>query len=386
MNSSTKDTSMKRSLGSLLLLLFYSTLAWSEDFSYSFKLDNHQPYVKEAVLLTLEINQTNHDKVLFFNFDLEKSPNYHFQRVAIQEQGKHHFAYRQYSYLIYPLKAGEIDLNFKLQKQATTDESILYSYSGDRDNVKGLVTIDSDIHLPPVTLEVKSLPNKTEVVGDFKLKYQFKTHHANAYQAIPFELEIKGHGYPPLVKNILLSESNFTLFKEEPLIKSVSSIKGTENTIRYSMALSNSKSFSLKERKIKGFNPKTQKSYLLNLPQQSFTIKQVAPSTLIDKTDSPKPLENDFSWLGNFFSYFIVFIAGYLTALSLKWKQRTGRIEINLMKSKIKNIKDEKELLQVLMATNDRTFNKKIQELETLIYGKGKKSFKNIKDEILKEL
>ena len=377
---------MKQSLGSLLFLLFYATLAWSEDFSHSFTVDNHQPYVKEAVLLKLEIEQTNHDKVLFFNFDLQKSPNYHFQRVAIQEQGKHHFAYRQYSYLIYPLKAGKIELNFKLQKRATTDEGISYSYSGDRDNVKGLETVDSDISLAPITLDVKSLPKGTELVGDFKLQYQFQTHHANAYQAIPFELEIKGHGYPPLLENILLSESNITLFKEEPLVKSVSTIKGTQNTISYSMALSNSESFLLKEREIKAFNPKTQKSYTLTLPKQSFTIEPVAPSTLIDKTDSPKPLENDFSWLSNFFSYLIVFIAGYLTALSLKWKQRTGRIETNIMKSKIKPIKDEKELLQVLMASNDRAFNKEIKELEALIYGKGTKSFKDIKEELLKEM
>ena len=339
---------MKQSLGSLLFLLFYATLAWSEDFSHSFTVDNHQPYVKEAVLLKLEIEQTNHDKVLFFNFDLKKSPNYHFQRVAIQEQGEHHFAYRQYSYLIYPLKSGKIELNFKLQKRATTDESISYSYSGDRDNVKGLETVDSDISLAPIILDVKSLPKGTELVGDFKLQHQFQTHHAKAYQAIPFELEIKGHGYPPLLENILLSESNITLFKEEPLVKSVSTIKGTQNTISYSMALSNSESFSLKERKIEAFNPKTQKSYTLTLPKQRFTIEPVDPSSLIDKTDNPKPLESDFAWLSNFFSYLIVFIAGYLTALSFKWKQRTGRIQTNLMKSKIKQINDKKELLKEL--------------------------------------
>ncbi len=377
---------MKRSLGSLLLFLFYSTLAWSEDFSYNFTVDKHQPYVKEAVLLNLEINQTKHDKVLFFNFDLKKSPNYHFQRIDIQEEGKHHFAYKRYSYLIYPLKVGGIDLKFKLQEQAATDESISYSYSGDRDNIKALVTTDSDIHLAPITLNVKALPKETEVVGDFKLEYHVQTHKAKAYQSIPIEVEIKGYGYPPLLENILLSENNITLFKEEPLVKSVSTVKGTQSTISYSMALSSSENFSLKKREIKAFNPKTQKSYTLILPKQSFTIEPVKPSTLIDKIDSPKPLENDFSWLSNFFSYLIVFVAGYLTALSLKWKQKRGRIETNFMTSKIKNTKSEKELLQVLMASNDTAFNQKINELEMLIYGKGKKSFKDIKDELLKEI
>ena len=378
---------MKPSLGSLLLLLFYSTLAWSEDFAHNFTVDNKQPYVKEAVLLKLEIKQTNHNKVLFFNFDLKKSPNYHFQRVAIQEQGKHHFAYRQYSYLIYPLKAGKINLNFKLQKRATTDESISYSYSGDRDNVKGLVTVDSDISLAPVTLEVKALPKGTELVGDFKLQYQFQTHHTKAYQAIPFELEIKGHGYPPLVKNILISDNNFTLFKEEPLINSIASISGTENTINYSMALSNAKSFSLKERIIKAFNPKTQKSYTLTLPQQDFKIEPIEPSSLIDKEDFPKPQESDFSGLGDFFSYFIVFIAGYLTALALQWREKSKPKTEHPLYAKVKKSKNEKELLQLLMATNQDSFKTTIEALENLIYNKkSKRSFKSIKEALETEI
>jgi len=377
---------MKRSLGSLLLLLFYSTLAWSEDFSHSFTVDNYQPYVKEAVLLKLEIKQTNHDKVLFFNFDLEKSPNYHFQRVAIKEQGKNHFAYRQYSYLIYPLKAGKVNLHFKLQKRATTDESISYSYSGDRDNVKGLVTMYSDIHLSPVTLEVKALPKGTELVGNFKLQHQFLTHHAKAYQAIPFEVEIQGHGYPPLLKNILLSENNITLFKEQPLIKSVSSTKGTENTISYSMALSSSKSFSLKERDIKVFNPKTQTNYVLTLPQQDFTIEPIKPSSLVDKEDFPKPLKSDFSWLSNFFSYFIVFVAGYLTALAQQWKEKSKPKTEHPLYRKIKKSKNAKELLQLLMANNQDAFKPTIEALENLIYNKSKTSFKSIKEALETEI
>jgi len=263
---------MKRSLGSLLLILC-SSLLFSEDFSYKFTVDKPHPYLKEAVILTLEIEQTNHDKVLFFNFDLKKSTAYTFQRVGIKEEGKNHFAYREYRYLVYPLKEGEVHLNFKLKKRVTTDDSILYSYSGDRDNVKGLVTVESDISLPPVSLTVKSLPKETELVGDFTLNYHLKTHHAKAYQAIPIQLEIKGQGYPPLLTHLLISESNISIFKEKPLIHSHATLEGTENTIQYSMAISNRKSFSLKERTIKAFSPKRQQSYLLTLPKQEFIIE-----------------------------------------------------------------------------------------------------------------
>jgi hypothetical protein len=366
----------------VLILLFTSITLRAEDFTHNFTINKTQPYIKEGVLLTLELKQTNRDVVLLFSFDLEKSKNYTFRRVDIKEEDRYHSAYLKYSYLIYPLKSGNIDLNFKLQKRATTDDSIAYSYSGDRDNVRGLFTTDSDIKLSPITLNVKPLPNNTQLVGDFKMVSKFKTHQAKAYQAIPFEINIKGHGYPPLLQNII-KDGNVTLFKEQPTIKSIATTNGTENSITYAMALSHSQSFTLKQQQIEAFNPKTKKSYILTIPQQEFKIDKVAVEELIDKTDTPKPIKSDFSWLSTLFSYLIVFIAGYFTALSIKWNIRTKRVDNNLFKTKVKGCKDAKELLQLLLATNNQKFKEKIEKLEKIIYGGAKYTFKDIQKELV---
>ena len=367
----------------LLLILFIIPLS-AEDFSHKFTIDKNRPYLKEAVILTLELKQTNPNMVLLFSFDLEKSKNYTFRRVDIKEEDRYHSAYVKYSYLIYPLKEGDIQLKFKLQKRATTDESIAYSYSGDRDNVKGLITTDTDIQLPPITLNVKPLPQGTELIGDFKLKHKFKTHQAKVYQAIPFEVTIKGHGYPPLLKDII-KEQNFTLFQERPIVKSIATIKGTENTIIYNMALSNNQDFILQKHTIKAFNPKTEKSYSLTLPQQSFKIQKVNPTKLLDKDNSPKPTKTDFSWLTNLFSYLIVFISGYLTALSFKWKRGTKRVKNEPFKNRVKKCNSAKELIQLLMATDSQKFKREIEELEKIIYGKSGKNFKELQRELAGE-
>jgi len=377
--------SIKSNLLMLLFIPFFGLILHAEDFSYSVTTSHHTPYIKEPIFLTLEINQTNPQKVLFFNFDLVKSPSYSFQRVEAKEEGKHHYAHVKYSYLIYPLKAGRVEVALKLQKRVTTDDSIAYSYSGDRDNVRDLVTTDSDISLPNMLLEVKNLPVKAQLVGDFKLDYQINSHQAQVYQAIPFEITITGKGYPPLLKNIIPKEHNFTLFKEKPTIKSHASLRGTKNTINYSMALSHKENFQLKEIKIDAFNPKTKKSYTLIVPKQDFKIEPIEVATLIDKEDSPKPLRSDFEWVGNFFSYLIVFIAGYLTANLLKWQKRSDSTEATPLSKKIQHSKDEKELLTLLIATDSQRFKIEIEALEQLIYNNGKSSFKTIQKKLLEE-
>jgi hypothetical protein len=141
----------------LFIALGFALLT-AEDFTYEFHLDKQDPYLKEPVILTLDLKQTNHDIVLLFNFDLRKSDDYFFQRLDTKETDTHHNIQIHYVYLLYPLKAGEINISFDLMKKVTTDDSVAYSFSGDRDNIKGLVTTDTKITLPPLPLSVKKLP------------------------------------------------------------------------------------------------------------------------------------------------------------------------------------------------------------------------------------
>ena len=109
---------MKNNLGnvSLRLILFLMSIVilHAEDFSYAFKLDKQSPYVKEPVILTLDLNQTNHDVVMLFNFSIKESKDYTFQRIDIQETDSYHNAKVRYFYLLYPLKAGDINVSFDL--------------------------------------------------------------------------------------------------------------------------------------------------------------------------------------------------------------------------------------------------------------------------------
>jgi hypothetical protein len=120
---------------------------------------------------------------------------------------------------------------------------------------------------------------------------------------------------------ILPEEGNFTRFTEKPIVKSMATKEGTQSTVTYPMALSHTQSFMLSPIILKAFNPKTEKSYTLEVPSQHFDIQQVATDSLVDNVDSPDVLKEDWSWLGSLLGYIVVFSAGYLTALSWKWKK-----------------------------------------------------------------
>jgi len=391
MNLSTKDIYMNHTLGRpwLILCFIISLLSFlqAEDFTYDLNVSKQHPYVKESILLTFDVKQTNHDIVLLFDFDLVKSKSYSYQRVDIQETGKSHALHIRYDYLVYPLHDGEIDIQFKLRKKVTTDDSVAYSFSGDRDNVKGLITKNYDVNLSPFTLDVKPLPKETLLVGNFTLDYTLKKTKAHAYEALPFNLTLKGEGYPPLLDQIFPKDINFTLFTEKPQINTLSSRQGTHSTVNYAMALSHNKDFMLPAISLKAFNPHSQKTYTLHIPQQIFKITDINKTTLVDKTDIPPLLKEDWNWIKTLFLYLIIFISGYLTATSIQWKRKPRKKEtIHPLMEKIKLATNEKDLLQILMADNSQHFSHCIKTLEDSLYANGKISLRKVKKEALELL
>lgn len=370
----------------ILISFFFSFLVlFAEDFSYMIKIDKPKPYLKEAVILTLELNQSNKDVVLLFNFTLKKSDDYTFQRLDIRESDTYHNLKIKYTYLIYPLTLGEIKVGFDLLKKVTTDASIAYSFSGDRDNVKTLETKNTQVELKPLVLDVKALPQGTQIVGDFTLSYSIPKHQANAYEPLAFNISILGQGYPPLLSSLLHQKGNFRTFSEKPHVQSQSTLKGTKNRIKYMMAFSHKQDFSINPIEIKAFNPFSEQSYTLSIPKQNFKITQIESEALIDKIDNPKVLTIDFRWLKIFLSYMMVFLAGYITAYMLKIKRFSiPSDKENIIYSKIEACKTHKALLQLLLSLHNKNFDPLIEKIEKSLYSKEKTSLLILKKKALK--
>jgi len=370
-----------------LLMAILLSMLHAEDFLFDAHTDISDPYVKEGVLLSIDLNQTNHDIVLLFNFDLKPSPDYTFQRIDSKESDSYHNAKVRYLYLLYPLRSGKISIGFDLIKRVTNDESVAYSFSGDRDNVKGLVTQNTRIDLPPLQLNVKTLPRGINLVGDFSLTYKLEKTEAAPYEPIPFQVTIKGKGYPPLFKSLIPQSTSFTLFLEKPLIQTSHASTGTQSTITYPMALSSDKDFTLPALALHAFDPKTERQYTLKVPATDIHIIKNDVNTLIDTIDTPPPLHTDWQWLTTLFGYLMAFGAGFTTAWVVKWQRKHPFKEtIDPLAEKIDACKEKKALLQLLLAHDTARFSSVIDALEADLYGKKSTSLTTLKQHAKEQL
>jgi len=293
----------------------------AENFTYDFHVDNPTPYKHEPILLSVDINQTNPEVVLFFNFAVKESKNYRAVQIdSVQDTTLHH-SYIHYLYVVYPLREGDIDIGFDLVERVTDEHKVAYSFSGDRDDFKKLETKDRAVTVPPVHLQAKPLPAKTQLTGDFKLSYEIRQHEAEAYEPINMKVVITGEGYPPVLEHIFPQEGNITFFRQPPEIKRFPSKKGITYRVTYTLAVSHAESFDLSALALHAFNPRTETSYLLEIPEQHFEIHHKDRSVLLDAVDNPLPFHLDFSWFLSFLGYLIVFAAGYLSAHIVKRKK-----------------------------------------------------------------
>jgi len=384
MTSSTKDIYVKQNLGKFsLFLLWGCALLYGEDFTYDFHTDIQNPYCKQDVILSIDVNQTNPKHVLFFQVAIDKSEDYTAEQISsTQDHTLHHIKIHSL-YLIHPLKSGDVNLTFGFRKRLTDDAKVKYFSSGDRDDFKKLETIDSQIDVPPITLKVKPLPKNTKLVGDYTLDYSIQKHQAKSFEPIAVNIVIKGKGYPPLLGDLLPKSDNYTRFIHAPKITKKIDSTGVYYTATYALAVTAQKDFILKAVEIPAFNPKTGQHYMLKIPAQEFNITKVNQSTLVDTIDDPKSMEISYAWIKDFLRYLLIFMAGYLSAFILKWRKKPQAKALHPLIKKIKETSDSKTLLQLLMATDASTFSPLIAQLENALYAEEKININQIKKEAI---
>jgi len=378
---------MKLNLGSSIVALLLCGVLYAEDFTYTMHTSKIDPYVKEPILLELDINQTNHDHVLFFNFDINQSNHYHFFKSKMEESGEKHSLHIKYTYILYPLKSGDVKIAFTLIKKMTTDENIAYGFSGDRDNTKGMTTTNTRIHIPSLILHTKKLPAHTDIVGNFTLDYVLDKTSANPYAPISLNIKIEGEGYYPIIDKIISNNQSFNLFEDKPTIHFSHTLDNMTGYVLYPFALSASKDFSLDEIKIHGFDPNKDKKYILKIPKQAINITKESQALLVDKKNTPPPLGIDLHWLYDLLKIVFTFLVGYFTARTIKLSKKTTPTESNhTLLNKINTSKDAKALMRILLANGNKKYLPIIEKIEGNLYGNGKMNLKTLKREALEKM
>ncbi len=347
-----------------LLFVLVATLLSANDIAIDMHLSKTKAYQGEAVVLDVNISQIDHSKVMLFRFSPKKSPKYRFYQVDFREDNRHGNLKHRYSYLIYPTSSGSVAIEFDTVQSITDEGKIAYSISGDRDNVKALKTQDIIHKVAPLRLEVAPIPDGAKFVGDYRLEYKIEKTTLNAFEPIHIRIGIKGSGLPLEAFDAIKESPNYKRFKQKPLIKNHHLDNSTQSSIEWRYALSAQKSFTLEAIEFQAFDPKTQKSYTLTVPQTPFTIHPISPDKLLDKVDYPlKAQPFDWGWLWLTVSYIGVFVAGFLTPRDILKRLQKEVIAPSELELEIAQTQTPKELLALLLAQNDRRLDSLIKQI-----------------------
>ncbi len=369
---------MKKHLGSLLFFLLFSTLGASELYDVDIKVSNPHPFIKEAVNISVSLRQKEKSHIMYFALQAKENPD--FLLIFEGEKSLNNDAYNKkvrYNYRLYPLKEGNLTLNFSLKTNLVTEGDLDKFISGNRNVIRPLDSKEYHDDLSPIMIEVKPLKKPVTLVGDFSLEMHLDREKVAAFEQINVQYTLKGEGYNPHIKTLLPKIEGVESFMEVT--------QESKNSQIFRYALIAGEDFTIPEVSISCFSPTKNSYYTLKTPAKKIHVTPVDTKDLVDAKDSLPQRSFDIASLLPYLNALFLFLAGYLFAkIDVGGLIRKKRAPIHPYHDKIKATKDEKALLRLLLSLDKREFKPTIIELEEAIY-KGKKvDLKAIKERLLK--
>jgi len=377
---------MKKNLGKILLLciVWVLELAAKEDIAYKLDVSTHTPYVKEAVIVTMEAWQKSTHDVILFEFKPLQKEGYELLFLGeedLKDEGD--LTHVRFKYALFPKKSGALEVPLHFVAKSASKEELKDVAIGARNVLRVVKTKDRTIPLEALHLKVQPLPEGVRLVGAYDLVANIPVKETTPFAQVDLTYTLQGHGYPPQIASLLPDIPGVERFME---VEKFDDKLFHKRIFHY--ALLAEKSFTIPAVSIKAFNPATKKVYMLSTPQTTIKVASVDPKEIVDKHDAlPKAI--DRSAYRQYLYYLLFFIAGIASAkLFPLLKKRffptmKGMDDISLT---IAKTEDPKALLRYLIARNRTLFADEIGLLEEMLYEKRQHSFKEIKKSALQRV
>ena len=366
---------MKKILGSLLLIFFH--LQASQLQTHEINISTYKPYIKEGVKITTTIIQKDTTQTMFFEFTPKKSNDYDLILLKEGDIPLSNMKKKSYfEYILYPLHEGNITIEFDLIVKQATDEDMRSSFTIGQYKTSSLRTTDTKIDVDPITIEVKSTPQKVDLIGDYKLHFNIDKEEITSTQQVDISYHISGEGYPKVEMPKLLSKIKDVHYFEDIINNSTP----TNLDISYNYAIISQKDFEIPPINIRCFDPKKERLYNLTTDTKNIKVQKIDIEKIVDKEDSYP--ENKFEWrdLIPYFNCILIFFAGFISKdIINRYKKPSSKP--NNLEEAINKTKTTKELLQLLLSKTDPKLEKYINKL----YKNRDISLSKIKKEILNE-
>ena len=373
----------------IISILFATLLMGATDYRYSLHLSKSSLYLKEPLVVTFDINQTDSSKVMFFDFEIDAGDDFFVHRLDKEVDEAYHARKERYRYLVYPLKSGTLQMRFKLLVRRGNDELLTTAFTGGRYNVKAVETDDRYEPVASKIVEVKPLPLRADLVGRFRVERTVAKSSVESYEPLYVDVKVSGTGYAPDLDKIawLPPIKGVKLFVDRPKKTLRYTRDGMTVEAVYRYALMSQSDFKIAGVSLQAFDTAQKKRYRIELEPVKVNVTPVETSLLLDKKSTPKPVEPPTESIKRFFIMFLIFAAGWISAV-LAMRLRavfSGRNSADEWKKMVKSSKDARELMKLLVLKDAVGYKEQIEKLERAVYAKEAVNLKRIKKEVLNE-
>ena len=363
-------------------------------------VNKKEAYVGEPITLNLtfkSLPNAHYDKIELSEPDLKK---FWVKKVQGLQQGVDgDFTTQTYQYVIFPQEDG----NFTLKPPYVRLGTRVRGRSAFSDPFFGNMGMNMNwkkLFANEIELQIKPLPNKLEVYGDFRISAEVDKKEVKANKPVNLTIDIMGQGNIEDIKKFKLDIPNAVVYSDELKVSNSGITKGV---VTQKIAIVADRDFTIPALSFTFFDAKTKKSKTIktepiNVKVIGSSAQSVNPTKIeqktevksieepkVDKTEvksivaESKPVEKILWYVFGLISGIAVTLLTLFGVKKLKGQQKK---EIPFIK-KIKKAKTDKALFELLLPyrDDDSVIKEALAKLEKNIYSSGTEKID--KDEIL---
>lgn len=210
-------------------------------------------------------------------------------------------------------------------------------------------------------------------------------HETEAFHPVYLTIELQGSGYPPRKDPLPIHIDGVEIFADEPQVSLRYDKSGAHYRRVWTYALVADHDFTIPALTLKAFSPGTGKRYTLHADARRIHVIRPVRKELVDRTTKPESAWESIEALKRWGIDLLIFLSGFFTAWLIGcvrglWKGR--KTESAFVKA-VKESKDAKTLLNLLVRTDPKRYGPWIEELEAGIYRGKRIDLKRIKKEVI---
>ncbi len=348
--------------GSLIFLIFSTFLFAKEIFLFDVVANKKNLKVGEELKLTYTFKYKTKREIAQLNFTPPSFDKLYIKkRQNLPKINKNGFVIIKKIFLLSSKIAQKIKID-----PATIDIAILKNQKKELGEFEDFDYDFKTFQTKPITIDFQNLPKNSSLYGDFNITSFVDKKIFSSNEPINLTIKITGSGSFENIKEFDFNLPNATIYKNPPILD--------KNGFVQKFSILASSDFTIPSFSITYFDAKEKKT----------VTKKTAPIDIKIKKSSLKFKKKTFYQTTTenrtflIISFFIGVIFGYGIAKVLK--KREKNLDDPLLK-RVKDAKDTKEILQILLATKQtKDIEQIIDELHKDIYIKKKKSLskKNI--------